>query len=72
MELVWGLGWCGGVLFCHLGFFSRASKILLGGYCVFIIEVIVIGKLGVDVEFFYCVKVVTFLLVKMANRGRNM
>ena len=26
--LLWS--WCGGVLFCHLGFFSRASKILLG------------------------------------------
>ena len=55
--MVWG---CSVLSF---GVFQQSIENSVRGYCMFIIEVIVIGKLGVDVEFFNCVKVVTFLLV---------
>ena len=60
MELVWGLGWCSVLSF---GIFQQGIENSARGYCVFIIEVVVTGKLSIDVEFFYCVKVVSFMLV---------
>ena len=61
MDLVWGLGWCGGVLSFEI--FQQGIENSVRGYWVFIVEVVVIGKLSIDVEFFYCVKVVSFMLV---------
>ena len=56
-RVVWG---CSVLSF---GIFQQGIENSVRGYCVFIIEVVVIGKLSIDVEFFYCVKVDTFMLM---------
>ena len=61
--MAWVLCGVGGCSVLPFGVFQQSIENSVRGYCMFIIEVTVIGKLGVDVEFFNCVKVVTFLLV---------
>ena len=59
----WGFRVVWGCSVLSFGIFQQGIENSVRGYCVFINEVIVIGKLSIDVEFFYCVKVVTFMLV---------